>query len=155
MDAVDGIIGMMPVDERIVKTHFKAFFPESVYPHAQDVLSIRRVGGLVIREFGIEQAKALVVFRGDHCILHAGGFGHLRPGMRVEKVGIEIVEVLLIFFIGEPFVVFHPFVTGGQGIKPPMYEHAKPVVSPPGQTFVFMGFGFVPYLFLAVTQHRK
>ena len=60
----------------------------------------------------------------EHCIGGLGGFG---PGPGVIQIGIEMLEILLVFFFGDAFPVLDPFVPGRQRIQTPMNEHAETI----------------------------
>ena len=127
MEHVDGEMGMVPVNQGIVKANLQALSPECVHVFPHQIPARGGVGAFVIGELGIEHAKAFVMLGGEHGILHAGGLGGFGPGPGVIQIGIEMLEILLVFFFGDAFPVLDPFVPGRQRIQAPMNEHAETI----------------------------
>ena len=121
----------MPVDERIVETDFDTFGAECLDRLANQVLLVGRVADAIVGVFGGPQTKAVVVLGGDDEIFHARQFGHTGPFFGVEQIGVEVGEVLLVVGNADFFAVADPFVAGGQGVQPPVDEHAEAVVGKP------------------------
>ena len=128
---VDGKVGMVPVDERIVQTDVQAFVAEGVGVFFYDVLSVGGVGRFIVGVGGIEQTEAFVVFSGEHSVFHSGRLCAFRPLAGVEEVGVEQPEIFIVFFVADLFVGFYPFVAGGHGIQAEMNEHTEAVVREP------------------------
>ena len=131
MDAIQREVRMMPVDKRIVETDMESFRAERVHDFTQQVFANRRVGGLVVRPFAVPQAEALMVFRRDDEIRHAGRLGGLGPFLRVEHIRIEQVEIFLVLIVGHLLEIADPFMARRHGIKPPDNEHAEAVMRKP------------------------
>ena len=72
-----------------------------------------------------------MVLGGEHGIFHAGGLGLFRPFVRVKQIRIEVVEILLVLFLGDEFIGFYPFVTRRKRIQTEMDEHTEPVMDKP------------------------
>ncbi len=140
MAAVDRIIGMVPVDKRIIEPDFQAFSPESIYKLPDYIPSERCVCRLIISVFGIPQTESLVVLRRQNNILHSGFLCTFRPFLGIIKVRIKSLEILLVVLRCDPFTVLHPFMTGRKGIQSPVDEHSEPCVGPPLHPLYFLCF---------------
>ncbi len=55
---VDRVVGMMPVEERVIEADPDALGPHGLDERPDEVLAVGRTGGLVIRELGVPQAEA-------------------------------------------------------------------------------------------------
>ena len=131
VQAVDGEVGVVPVDEGVVEADLEALGAEGLDQGAEQVAPGGGVGGLVVGEGGVPEAEALVVLGGDDEVLHAGVAGLLGPDARVVEVGVEVVEVLLVVFVADVLLVAHPLVAGGERVEAPVDEQAEAVVEEP------------------------
>ena len=61
MDTVDGELGMMPVDDRIVQADLETLRTESIEELAHEVALAGRVGGLIIGELAVKQAITVMM----------------------------------------------------------------------------------------------
>ena len=86
---------------------------------------------LVVGELAVPEGEAFVVLRGDDEVLHARLVGKLGPELRVIQVGVKVLEVLLVFLVGDLLDVLDPFMPRGEGISAPVDEHAEAVVGEP------------------------
>ena len=157
---IDGDLREVPVEQRIVKTDVQALGAEGVNIFAHQVAARGRVGALIIGILGVPHAEAFVVLGGEHGVFHARGLGLARPFARVEQVGIEILEVFVVLFLGNLLAHLDPFVAGRHGIQPPVDEHAEAVVREPGGVarrfarYVAGHFHFPPFLVMrAISAH--
>ena len=80
---------------------------------------------------------------GDDYIFHTCLLRHSCPIFWIKEIGVEIIEILLILFVGQPFMVLHPFVTGRQGIETPVNEHSETGISPPLHTLHLLSISFL------------
>jgi len=142
MNSVYGVVGMMPVEERIIKTDLEAFRPESLHKFFQEVAAEGGVGHLVIGVFRVPEAEALVMFGSDDRIFHAGCFRHPSPLAGIEEVGVEVVKIFLVLLVGQTLVIFYPFVAGGKSVKAKVDEQAEAGVGPPFEACGFLGVRF-------------
>ncbi len=131
VEAVHGELRMVPVNQRVVEADAEPFLAEGLDHGPQQLLAAGGVDRLVVGVLRVPEAEALVVLGGDDEVPHARLLRRSRPGFGVVEVGVEVIEVGLIRFVGDAFTVLHPLVSGRQGIQPPVDEHAKPVVNPP------------------------
>ena len=115
--------------------------PHGLEERPDEVLAVGRTGGLVIRELGVPQAEPVVVFRGHDEVLHAGRLGGPGPLFGVVKIGIEALEVAGIGLVGHALAALDPFVAGGQGVEPPVDEHAEAGLGPPLHPGFLLGRG--------------
>ena len=113
VEPVDDEVGVVPVDEGVVEADVEALGAEGVDDLAEQVAPGGGVGGLVVGVLGVEEAEALVVLRRDDEVLHAGGLGLGGPGLRVEEIGVEEVEVDLVLLVVDVLDVLDPLVAGG------------------------------------------
>ena len=72
-----------------------------------------------------------MVLRGQNGVFHARRFRLTRPFARIEQIGIEMLEVFVVFFLGNALAGLDPFVARGHRIKPPVNEHSKAVAGEP------------------------
>ena len=138
MAAVDGVVRVVPVQQGIVEADLQAFGAERVHEFPEQVAPAGGVGALVVGELGVPHAEAFVVLGGEDDVFHAGLPGHPGPFLRVEEVGVEMVEVLLVVLVGQAFLVLDPFVPGRHGIESPVDEHAEAGVRPPLHALEFL-----------------
>ena len=133
VNPVDREIRMMPVEQRIVESHFQPLPPECVDNLAQKVTTDGRVRHLVIGVFRIPEAEPLVVFGRDDEIFHPRLARSLRPRFRIEQIGIEHLEVDLVSLIRNPFGMAHPLMPRRKRIESPVNEHPEPVMHEPSR----------------------
>jgi len=127
------ILGVVPVEQRVVEADPQALLAEGLDHGGQEVLAPRGLGGLVVGVRRVPQAEALVVLGGDHEVLHAGVLRRPGPGLGIVEVRVEVVEVLLVILVLGALVVLDPLVARGQGVEPPVDEHPEPILDePPG-----------------------
>ena len=55
----------------------------------------------------------------------------LRKTLGIKKIGIEITEIYVVFFLGNNFSGLDPLVTRRHGIQPEVDEHSKTVTDKP------------------------
>ena len=131
---IENIIGMVPIEERIIEADPQAAPAEGLDEGFEEVATGGSVGRFVVGVLGIPQTEPLVVLGGDHEIFHSGvcrGFG---PGIGIVKVGVEAAEVAsFVFFDGDFFIIHQPFVAGAERVETPMDEEAEPVVCKPAR----------------------
>ena len=113
--AVVRVVRMVPVQQRIVKAHANALGAERLHIFAHQVAAAA-LDRVIVGQFGIEQAEAVVVLCGQHGVLHTGLFAGVRPLFGVVIDGVELVEVLLIVLDSYLFALTHPFAARGDGI---------------------------------------
>ena len=121
----------MPVDQRIIETDVQSLGAERVDVFAHEVAPGGRVGAFIIGVLAVEHAEAFVMLRRQHGVFHTGRLRLARPFARVEEIGIEIFEILIVLFFRRFFAVFYPFMPRGHGVQPPMNEHAEAVMPEP------------------------
>jgi len=81
---------MMPVHDRMIPAHFDPLFAAFIGQLFQNIpLEGRGIHHIIIGFFGIEQAKTIVMFAGDHDVFHPSILGRLNPIFRIEFYGIE------------------------------------------------------------------
>ena len=131
MDLVDRKFGVMPVNHRIIETNLQSFGTERVQKLAHDILAVGRVHYVVIGIFGIKQTKSLVVLGRQHRVFHTRRLCFSCPLAGIVKIGIEMIEIALIFLLGNKFRRFAPFVARTKRIQSEMNKHAKAVMHEP------------------------
>ena len=132
MKHVNGEIGMVPVNQRVVEADPQSLGPERIHDFAQQIASGRRIGNLVIGIFRIPQTESLMVLGGDDEVLHPRFTRRLGPLFRIEEIGVEEIEIDLVGFVIDLLVMANPFVPRRHRIKPPVNEHAETIVREPG-----------------------
>ena len=100
----------MPVKKRIIKAYFYALGSESVNIFFNKVSACLGVCGFKIGIFRVKKAKSLMVLGCEHGIFHACLFCICRPLFRVIKVGVKVVKIFFVVFIGYPFVIHNPLM---------------------------------------------
>ena len=110
--SVDGVLGVVPVEKRVIKPDLQPLGAKGVHPLSEQVLSAGSVRCLVLRVFRIEEAESLVVFGGDNGVLHASVGRHACPFLGIVEVGVEVFEVLLVPVVVHSLVSFDPLVPG-------------------------------------------
>ena len=153
VDFVHSELGVVPVNQRVVKTHLDALGTERIHRGTNQVFAVRRVGHTVVGVLCRPQTKAFVVLGGDDEILHAGLFGTARPLFGVKEIGVEVVKELLVVGITYLLVVADPLVARRQGVQPPVDEHAEAVVRKPRR--VWLGETGRHWRFLSSTVYRN
>ncbi|MPM66580.1 hypothetical protein SDC9_113490 [bioreactor metagenome] len=132
MARIDHIIRVMPVGQRIVDADFQPFRPEGVdNPPQQVAPAAGRGGGLVIGELRIPQTEAVMVLGGDHHVFHARGAGQLRPCGRIEKIGLEILDIFAVILVAEFLVRLLPFAARSERVDSPVEKEAEPGLMEP------------------------
>ena len=125
MNAVNRKFRMMPVDQRIIQSHVNPVFAECIAVFTNQVTPERSIRNLIVRILRVPEAESLMMFCGQNRILHPRLLCLIRPFVRVKKIGIEMIEIFLIRFIGNPFEVTHPFLSRRRRIKPEVKEHPE------------------------------
>ena len=134
--AVGGVIRVVPIEQRIIKTDLDALCAERVEILTHDVFAVRRVRDLPIGESGIKQAEAVVVLCREHGVLHAGLLCKARPLFRVKIFRIKLVEKRDVVLLRNLFRGAHPLAARRNGVKAPMDKHAEAVVGKPLHTLI-------------------
>ena len=134
MAGVDREIGMMPIDERIVEPDANPLGAERIAEFLYDVAPERGVRDLVVRELRVPEAESLMVFRRKDGVFHSGRLRRLRPLLRIEEVGVEILEILVVFLLADAVRHLLPLAFGRERIEPKVDEHSEAALSPPGKT---------------------
>ena len=84
MEGIDGEIGMVPVDEGVVKADMQPLRPEGVDKFPHKIPSGLGVGAFVIGVGRVEQAKAFMVLGGQDGVFHPRRLGLPRPLPGIE-----------------------------------------------------------------------
>ena len=134
--AVGGVIRVVPIEQRIIKTDLDALCAERVEILTHDVFAVRRVRDFPIGESGIKQAEAVVVLCSKHGVLHTGLLCKARPLFRVKIFRIKLVEKRDVVLLRNLFRGAHPLAARRDGVKAPMDEHAEAVVGKPLHTLI-------------------
>src|SRR5579859_6269606 len=93
----------------------------------------------------VEESKAVVMPRGQDCILHAALFGELCPCICVKMFRMKLAGEFRVVANRNLLVPLHPFATTWNGIDAPMQEHSEARIAPPGD----------PLLGLCSGGHRR
>ena len=112
--AVDRVVGVVPVDQRIVEADLQSLGPARFHEGTDQVATGRGVRRLVVGQVGLEQAEAVVMLGGDDGVLHAGRLGITRPLAGVVEVRVEVVEIRLVIGLGNAFAGLDPLVPRSQ-----------------------------------------
>src|SRR3569833_397007 len=129
---VDGVVGMVPVEQGVVEPDTQIFRAEGVDLRAEEVSTRRGGSGFIIREFGVPKTEAVVVLGRHDEVFHAGVRGGFCPGGGVIKVRVEVLEVASIVCLrvgAGP--TFDPFATRREGVEAPVDEETESVVDEP------------------------
>ena len=79
-----------------------------------------------------------MVLGGEDHVLHAGLFGSAGPLLGVKVHGVKLVEEGHVVLLGHLLHAAHPLAPGGDGVQPPVDEHAKAGVGIPGHALVIL-----------------
>ena len=139
--AVMGVVGMVPVQQGVVKAHPQALRPEGIEKFPDDIPAHGGIGGLELRERGIKQAEAVVVLGGEDGIAHARLLCGPGPCPGVEVLAGELIEEGQILTLRHPLRAAHPLAPGGDGIESPVKEQPEPRLPEPLHPR-FIGFPF-------------
>ena len=129
--AIVGIIGMMPIQQRIIQADLEALGAEGVHKLAHGVPAEGGVGGFEIGIPAIEQAEAVMVLGGEDGVFHAGLARHGRPGAGIEIRRRKLPKIGQVIGLGHTLGGAHPLPARGDGIQPPMDKHAEPRLAVP------------------------
>ena len=128
---VSGIVGMVPVDQGIIQPHTKPLGAEGVDVFPHQVAPGGGVCGFVIGIGGIKQAKSFVMLCCEHGVFHTCLSGQARPCARIVINGVECAEIFFVALGRDAADAGIPFPLGGNGVKPPVDEHAETCVAKP------------------------
>ncbi len=130
------------------------FSAEGLDHGRQQVATGGRVGGLVVGQARVPQAKALVMLGGHDEVFHPRARRRLSPELGVVQVGVEPLEVLLIVDLGGDFLVVpNPLVAGGLGVQAPVNEQPETVVHVPTRVAGGTADGLGHEVLLLLSQH--
>src|ERR1035437_6102866 len=113
MIMVNGIIRVVPIEQRVIKANSNALCPKGIYVFFYQISFCTCIRRFIICVFTVEQTKAFMMFGGKHRILHACRFGFLCPFFWVELVRVKLIKIFLILFISQVFMVFYPLMPCG------------------------------------------
>src|SRR5262249_48637637 len=65
------------------------------------------------------------------------------PFFGIEMVGIEFIEILLVFLVCHVLIVLDPFMPRRERIGAPMDEHAETGIRPPKHSLLFLRGGLM------------
>ena len=89
MDAVNGEIGMMPVDYRKIEADLYPLGPQCLNVFAHKVSSKLGLGDLEVGGLGVPHAETLMVLRCENNVFHSSPLGRTRPLTGVEQIRVE------------------------------------------------------------------
>src|SRR5580700_10249039 len=87
-----GIVGVMPVDQREVKSYLQALGTKRIGILTYDVLLIWRMLDAVIGLAGMKHRVAVMMLGDEDAVLHAGGLGAPRDITRIELDRIKCLR---------------------------------------------------------------
>jgi hypothetical protein len=128
---VDEEVGMVPVEQGVVKADLQAGRSDSVNVLGDDVLAVWRVHHRVVSQLGVPKAEALVMLRGQHDVLHARPLGLPDPVDGIEQVRLEVARVALVRLCLNPLAVHQPLVAGPQCVQTPVHEETETIMAQP------------------------
>jgi hypothetical protein len=120
------VVGVMPVELRVVEEELDALPVALVGQHLEDVLLVgRAVHDVVVGDLGVEHREAVVMLAGDGDVLHARGLGHGHPFRGVELRGVEQAGQLLVIGHADAALMHHPLAVGERAVHAPVHEEAE------------------------------
>ena len=131
MVEVNGKIGMVPVDQRVIETDVQPLCAESVHIFAYQIPAAGCIGGFIIRIFAVEQTEALMMLGGQNRIFHSGGFCLSRPVPGIAEIRTKKFKIDVILFFRDFFAGLDPFMARRQRVKTEVDEHAETVMGKP------------------------
>ena len=134
--AAVGEVRVPPVDEGEVQPCLQSPGPGRLQVLPDEVPARGGVGGLEIRVGAVVEAEAIVVLGGHDHVPHPRRLGHVHPFPHVAVHGVELMEIGVIRFAGNPLRTADPLPPGGDGVEPPVNEHAEPCLGVPGHTLL-------------------
>ena len=137
--AVVRIVGVVPVEQRVVEPDFQPLRAERLEKLAHKVAVCRCVRRLEVGGGGVEQAEAVVVLGGQHRVLHPRLSSHPRPLAHIAALGVKLVEKRQILLLRHPLDRPHPLAARGYRVQSPVDEHPEPrVAKPRDPLFIFL-----------------
>ena len=127
-----GVVRVVPVQQGVVQPHLESLGPGSGQEVGHHVPAQGGVGGLEVGILAVEQAEAVVVLGGEDDILHPCPSGGFDPLCRVVVRGGELPEIGQVVLLRHLLGAAHPLPPGGDGVQPPVDEHAEPGPAEPG-----------------------
>ena len=119
-------IRVVPVDQGVVQAHAQPLGAHRVHEFPHQIASAGRVCALVIRQFRVKQAKAVVMLRCQYDIPHSGLFCPTRPVSWVIGFRSKLPHIALIFLRWHPGSAHIPFAAPWDRVESPMQEHPEP-----------------------------
>jgi len=131
MIAIEGEIGVMPVDKRIVEANLQPLGAERLHIFTNQIPAKGCVHNIVVGVLGIKEAEALVMLGGKHRILHSCGLSLSCPLACIKKIGVKALKIALVDILANTLIALYPFVPCRQSIKTEVDKHSKPVINEP------------------------
>ena len=121
------VVGVVPVELRVVEEELDALLVAGVGQHLQHVLPVgRAVHDVVVAHLRVEHREAVVVLRRDRDVPHARGLGHRHPRRRVVLDGVERRRhVPLVLRDREALLLHDPLALAGHGVDTPVDEEPE------------------------------
>src|ERR1700751_2329313 len=82
-------------------------------------------------QFGVKQAKPLVMLGGHHHITHAGLASQPRPSARHVRRRLKLLAQLLVLLKRDILISHGPSVAAQNAVEAPMNEHSELGFTPP------------------------
>lgn len=98
---VGAVVGVVPVNGGVIVAELKTGLVAGIGQLLYDVAFEGRVGDFVFCQLAVEHREAIVMFRGEDQIFHAGVFCDSDPFVGVEFDGIEPLVEIVVFFGGD------------------------------------------------------
>ena len=133
------VVGMIPVDDRVVGAEAEALPPAFVGQFPGHVALERRVHDVVVAQLRGVHREPVVVLGHQRDVLHARflGQGHVLLGVELDRVEL-LVEVVV--NLDRHLPAARPADLGAlQAHRPPVDEHAEAGVDPPLHPLGFLG----------------
>ncbi len=147
--AAGKVVRVMPVHDRVVPADPQALLPAGVRERLHDVPAERGGHDVEVGLGRVEEAEPVVVLGGDHDVLHAGLLRQADPGERIEFPRVEPFAEGVVLVDRDPRGIPDPLsvaglavpLSGGNGVEPPVDEHAEAGLPPPVEARVGAGRG--------------
>ena len=134
--AIVGIILMVPVQKRVIKTDLQSRSAECI-----DIFSDKVMAGIfdgsVIRQLTVEHAVSIMMLCGHDRIFHPCFFCQLCQFIRIEFFRTKRSDIFLIFGDADLFIAHDPFPSCGNSIYAPMNKHSEACITIPLCPVVF------------------
>ena len=129
----------MPVHQRVIESDAQSFCASGVHVFAHQIATRALLRSVVIRELGVPQTEAFMMFSSHHHVLLPGSFGEASEIARRIGLGLELRCERHVLVDRYGLVLHRPLMTRASAVQAPMDEHAKLRRMPPLHALLAIG----------------